>query len=341
MDKENGLLADVDAMIPSNHRRPGVLEREALDWLLRLTSGEATADQLRQFSAWRSQSKVHAEAYRSALGIWRSLDVAGREIASPADRAVLAERTRPAALAASRRMFLAGGLAAAAAAAGIVVVRPPLGLWSSMSDLLADYHTAAGEQRTVTVTEKVSAELNTRTSIDRRIVPQGEAIELIKGEVAISSACSADDPFVVLAAGGRTRSARAKFNVRYEGGLVRVTCLEGTVQIEQGAASMVLQSDQQASYSDRDISSASSIDPTIVTAWQRGLLIFRDEQLSQVVEEVNRYWSGRIVVLDRDLGSRRVTLRIELARIGEIISYVETVLGAKARSLPGGVVLLS
>jgi transmembrane sensor len=82
------------------------------------------------------------------------------------------------------------------------------------------------------------------------------------------------------------------------------------------------------------------IDPAVITAWQRGLLIFRDQPLSQVIDEVNRYWSGRIIVMDADLGRRRVTARVELARIGEVISYVQTVLDANVRTLPGGLVLL-
>ena len=79
----------------------------------------------------------------------------------------------------------------------------------------------------------------------------------------------------------------------------------------------------------------------MVAAWQRGLLIFREEPLVDVLAEVNRYWQGRIILLNADLGQRRVTARIELARVGEVISYVQSVLGAQVRTLLGGVVLLS
>jgi transmembrane sensor len=328
-------------MIRSNHRRFRSLQREALDWLLCVTSGDATTGELRQFAAWRGQSRAHAEAYRSALCIWQSLEKAGRESATVADRATAVRALSSPTFAADRRILLGGGLAAAAADVGVVAVRPPLGLWPPLSDLLADYHTGAGERRTIAVAKDVSAELNTRTAIDRRSGAQGEAIELIAGEVGIANACGADRPFIVLAGGGQMRSTRAKFNVRYDSDQVCVTCLDGAVQIERAGASATLEARQQASYSDRGIATISTVDPTLVTAWQQGLLIFRNEELSQVVEEVNRYWSGRIIVLDADLRHRRVTARIELTRIGEVISYVQTVLGAKVRTLPGGVVLLT
>jgi ferric-dicitrate binding protein FerR (iron transport regulator) len=60
-----------------------------------------------------------------------------------------------------------------------------------------------------------------------------------------------------------------------------------------------------------------------------------------MLAEVNRYWQGRIILLNADLGQRRVTARIELARVSEVIAYVRSVLGAQVRELPGGVVLLS
>jgi transmembrane sensor len=315
-------------MIQPNRDSFRGLQRDALDWLMRITSGDATVGELRQFEAWRAQSAAHGEAYRSALGIWQSMEEASRQ--TPADR-ISANTPSSCAFATRRRMLLGGGLAATAATASVLMVRPPLGLWPSLADLLADYHTATGEQRRIAVTEQVSAELNTRTAIGRRVTAQGEAIELIAGEVAISSICSADHPFTVLAGGGQTRSARAKFDIRYDGGKVRVTCLEGVVQIKKSGAGTTLQANQQVSYSDQTLSAVRTVDPTIVTAWQHGLLVFRDEELSQVVAEVNRYWPGRIVV----------TARIELARIGEVISYVRTVLGAKVRTLPGGVVLVT
>ena len=313
---------------------------------MRATSGDATADDLRTLQAWRDRSPAHAEAYRHALAVWDRFETAGREVMTSEDRTMIAAGPWPGTGARSpgRRAFLAGGLAASAAAAGVMMVRPPLGLWPSWSDLTADYRTQAGAQRTISFAEGVSVEMNSRTSIGLRSTPgqnHGDAIELISGEVAISAACSADRPMVVFAGGGQTQSAQAKFDIRHDGGSIRVICLEGAVQVERAAVRTTLRAREQASYSEGGIGPIMTIDPAAVMAWQQGLLIFRDEPLAQVLDEVNRYWTGRIILLDADLGRRRVTARIELARIGEVISYVRSTLGAKVRTLPGGVVLLS
>jgi transmembrane sensor len=334
-------------MIRANRRQSLSLQREALDRLMHATSGNATVEDLRMLEAWRDSSPAHAEAYRNALAVWDALEAAGREVATAEDRARIAARpvpgTGPHAL--GRRAFLAGGLAASAAVVGVMMVRPPLGLWPSLSDLAADYHTQVGVQRTISLAEGVSVEMNSRTSIGLRSVPgenrQGDAIELISGEVAVSAACAADRPLVVFAGGGQTQSSQAKFDIRHNGGSIRVICLEGAVEVERAGARMTLRAREQASYSDRGIGPATMIDPAVVMAWQQGMLVFRDEPLAQVIDEVNRYWAGRIILLDPNLGRRRVTARIELARIVEVISYVQSALGAKVRTLPGGVVLLS
>lgn len=331
-----------DPMTAVDRSRFQALQREALEALMRVTSDDVTVAELRAFRAWRRRSEAHARAYRSALGIWRSLGTAAEETVTAGDRALLVPRPPSSSgVPIGRRMVLGGGLAAAAAAGVTAVLRPPLGLWPPLSDLLADYHTGAGEQRTIAVAEGVAAQLNTRTAVGRRPVGQGRAIELISGEVAVTSACRDDDPFTVVAGTGRIRSTQARFDVRHDGDAVRVTCLDGTVEVEQAGTGTTLRTNQQASYSRTGIGTVGTVDPALVTAWQHGLLIFRDQPLWQVIEEVNRYWSGRIIVLGSALAERRVTARIELQRIGEVIAYVRAVLGAEVRTLPGGVVLLS
>jgi transmembrane sensor len=71
------------------------------------------------------------------------------------------------------------------------------------------------------------------------------------------------------------------------------------------------------------------------------LLIFRDRPLASVVDEVNRYRSGKIIITNDDLKRRLVNGTFQLDRLETFVAQVEQLFGAKVRSLPGGVVLLS
>jgi transmembrane sensor len=98
---------------------------------------------------------------------------------------------------------------------------------------------------------------------------------------------------------------------------------------------------QQVSYGDRGLGAVSMTDPAVVTAWQRGVLIFRDVPLAQVIAEVNRYRPGRIILANRALAERKVVAGFRLDRIDDAVKDLTRSLGVQTRSLPGGIVLLS
>jgi transmembrane sensor len=239
-------------------------------------------------------------------------------------------------------VLVGGGMAVAAGIAGAAIVRPPLGLWPSLSDLTADYRTGKGEQRTVALANGISAEMNTDTSIARRPADEHEErIEMLDGEALIAAALDTSKILTVVAAGGRVVATRTRFNLRRDGDAVRVTCLEGSVQVECRSDVATLYAGQQLAYTTESFGPPATVDPTQVIGWSKGLLIFHDEPLARVLGEINRYWRGRIVLLNSDLGRRRVTIRFELARIDEVISYVRIVMGAHLLTLPGGVVVVT
>jgi transmembrane sensor len=317
---------------------------EALEQLVHATSGEASVADLQALEQWRARSTAHAEAYRRAIGVWQSLGIAASEGVTEQDRALIeghAGRPTHGDRSYGRRMFLTGG---AMAAVGIAaMVRPPLGLWPSLSELRADYRTDAGQRRTVDLAQGVSIELNTRTSILHRTAQdEMPRIELLSGEVAVQTLTAATQPVTVIADAGRVVvAARSRSNLRYDGEVVRVTCLDGTVNVDGRGRDGTLHAGEQLVYSADNISSVMAVDPAVVAAWQRGWLIFSDEPLTRVLDEVNRYWRGRIFLLNSELGRRHVSARVELVRIDEVIDYVQVALGAHVRTLPGGVVLLS
>jgi transmembrane sensor len=56
------------------------LTREAVAWLLRLTSGEATSEDAEEFKRWHAQSPDHAAAWSEAVRLWRTLGPALKEL---------------------------------------------------------------------------------------------------------------------------------------------------------------------------------------------------------------------------------------------------------------------
>lgn len=326
--------------VPADPPQSDVLLDEALDWVVRLKTGAPTRADLEELQRWRAQSPAHEEAFKAAARIFRNAGVAAQELADQPvaiDAALAVQGSRPPILA--RRALLGGAMAAAAA--GYLVVRPPLGLWPSLEELSADYRTGKGEQRKIAIAPDVSLELNTQTSIALRSASNETRIELISGEASVNAAQSLSKSLVMLAANGRITAIQADFNARCLDGIVSVTCLDGAVDVEQGRDTVRLHKAEQVSYSSAGIETSVSVDPGQVTAWQTGLLFFRDQTLASVVDEVNRYRPGKIIIISADLKRRVVNGTFQINRLGDFVAQVQQLFGAEARSLPGGVVLLS
>src|SRR5262249_25150964 len=137
----------------------------------------------------------------------------------------------------------------------------------------------------------------------------------------------------------------AQFDVHYLRApiapFVRVTCLSGEVRVERAGEVAVVPGGQRLRYDARTVAPLEAVDTEIASAWQRGLLIFRFTPLSDVVEEVNRYRPGRIIVTSTVLGRTPVSGRFRIDNLEEILTRIEQAFGAKVRTLPGGLVLLS
>jgi transmembrane sensor len=320
--------------VPTDISEPDALVDEALDWIVRLKTGAPTRADVEALQRWRERSPAHEQAFKKAARLFREAGIAAQELAD-APLPAAACGAPPKVLA--RRALLGGAIAASAAA--YLVARPPMGLWPSLQELSADYRTAKGEQRKVAVMPDVSLQLNTQTSIALRSAENETRVELISGEASV--ALSAAKSFVMLASNGRIAATKATFNARCLDGAVSVTCLTGAVDVAQGGNTVRLRESEQVSYSSEGIEAPAPVDLGQVTAWQAGLLIFRDKPLANVVEEVNRYRAGKIIITNANLRIRVVNGTFQINRLDDFVAQVQQLFGAQVRSLPGGVVLLS
>lgn len=301
------------------------LRREAIAWVTRLTSGEATTDDADQLAAWRSLSSAHEDAYRDAVALWKATGPA------------LLAGSAPRRSAMSRRRFLGATVATASAAAGLSAasflgVLPPLGAF------FADYSTARGEQRTITLEDGSSVELDGGTLLSTAFSERERAVVLGGGAAVFTVAHDATRPFVVRAAGGRTTALGTTFTVGHGADEVSVGCLDGAIAVECGSRAE-LGAGQTVTYSPEGLGPVDVDSAEDLAAWRRGLLVFRDRRLANVVLDINRHRGGRVVIARDDLAQRRVSGVFHLDRPDEILAHLEATLDVKSKSL-GGVVLL-
>lgn len=304
--------------------------RQAAAWWARLRADDFTQADADALRAWCALSPDHARAWRELKQVWQALDPAlTRAAAAPQQAAVLAFPARP-----GRRAFIGGALAAGVA---VLALRPPLGAWPSLQELSADYRTGTGEQRQVALSQQMTVQMNTQTRINVRAP---EAIELLGGEAEIV-ASGARQPVSVVVGAGRLLAQSARFNVRHTDDAVCVTCLAGAVDVVWQQRRQTLDAGQQLVYDEQGVQAATAALAEEASAWRTGALSFAGQPLSHVVDEINRYRPGRVVLRNAELGRRLVRMRFSITQMDGALAMIRDLTGAQMTSLPGGIVLLS
>jgi ferric-dicitrate binding protein FerR (iron transport regulator) len=293
------------------------LQSEAQDWLILLTSGRATVADARALRQWCAQSPEHAHAFEQSKLLWQQLQPAVEGLQAPRHL--------------GRRAFLGGAIAASAA---FLLIRGTVP--GGFSGLGADYITEVGEQRRVDLADGVSLELNTQTRINRR---DSADFELVSGEVEVLTRAQAT--LKVQAGAGWLSASQARFNLRNTDQSVCVTCLDGALLVDVQGRSIHLESGQQLTYDARQVGTPQAVDTSAVIAWRQQILVFNDATLSTVIDEINRYRPGMLLLLNSELGKRKVQARFSLDQLAGVALLIRDAYGAKCTELPGGVVVLS
>jgi ferric-dicitrate binding protein FerR (iron transport regulator) len=307
-------------LTPAEPSAADTLHSEARDWLVLLTSGRATVADARALREWCAQSAEHARAFEEAKRLWQQLQPAVEQMQAP--------------LGFGRRAFLGGAIAASAA---FFLVRGTIP--GGFEGLGADYITEVGQQRRFEPVQGVSLELNTQTRINQRSIDNGvQGFELVSGEVEVQTARL---PLAMQAGGGWLRASQARFNLRNTDQQVCVTCLDGAVEVNVEGHSLRLEPGQQVTYDARQVGSVQSVDTAAVMNWRQQVLVFNGATLSQMIDEINRYRPGMLLLLNRELGQRRVQARFSLDQLAGVALLIRDAYGVKCTELPGGVVVLS
>ncbi|WP_065875363.1 FecR family protein, partial [Pseudomonas sp. 52 E 6] len=198
--------------------------------------------------------------------------------------------------------------------AGVGWVRGP----DMLLRMQADYITQKGEMRTVHLADGSKVELDSASAIRLDYDGVQRRISLIQGAAIFDVAPMVggeNRPFVVQSAGGQTRALGTRFVVGREGdSQAWVGMLQHSVEVslqatpKKGAADRVLKEGQAARYSPQEgIVPLDQFDVERATSWRRGVLIFDRQPLANVIEQLNRYRPGRIVLTDAQLGDREVS----------------------------------
>ena len=275
------------------------LRKEAVAWVIRLQSNGITQEERRAFEAWQAQSSQHALIYRKVATVWKCPELT--------TAAAIVAGVRPSWLESKPTFFLRWLVLAAACLVFVVLLADHLDV---LTRLQADYQTGAGERRTVELSDRSIATLNTQTAIALSYGGTVRRIRLLKGEVFLDVQHDAERPFLVESTDTAVRAVGTAFVVRTDSGGDYITVLEGAVEVEsraKRASPVTVTAGSQIQTEQRHLGRPQAVDVATVSSWVRGRLVVQDVPFAQVLAELQRYHAGTIILMNQQVGRIKVT----------------------------------
>jgi transmembrane sensor len=329
-------MQELHRLKPDEQTMPdeALIEKQAVAWFTRMNGAPSASDK-QDFAQWLAASSAHARSYRKLEALWSDLgplaDVLGsREaarLAGPLEKIDELRRKRRigkigAGIALSLAMLLAGGW--------IWLEQPHL-----LQDLHADYVTARGEQRNVTLADGSTILLDADTALAVELSPARRRVRLLRGTVFFEVRPS-QAPFVVEAHNGEASVLGTAFEVAARrDDEVTVTLDHGSVRVGllDRSQDVVLKPGESVEYGAAGLGPTQAVDLGEATAWRMGRFIFTNARLADVLQQIGRYRDGRIVLLGSGLGDRRVSGNIALRDTDAALAAVQSSVGLRITRL--------
>ena len=170
---------------------------------------------------------------------------------------------------------------------------------------------------------------------------------MLAGEVYVEVAPNQPRPFVVKAGSMTVTALGTAFIVKHvakKDPVVTVT--EHSVKVESEKSpqtQLILQEGQQVALLQKGekLTSIKNVNGTLAKAWTRGKYVFQDKPFETVIAELNRYYDGKMIIRDNNLGKQLISGVLDLDKPLESLENLTLPLRAKTTKITPYVILIN
>ncbi|MGE0626799.1 MAG: FecR domain-containing protein [Hyphomicrobiaceae bacterium] len=309
----------------------------ALDWFVRLQANPGDARIARGFRAWAESDPRHAAAFEKVTAMWGSPEfgLAADNVAQATGFSV--SKTK----ASGSRSFTRK---VAGVATAVLLIWGAANASDFMIWMRADYTTVTGERRTISLPDGSTMILNTGSAVALNFGGTRRTVTLLEGEAYFDVVPNAAKLFRVDGSYSSVEVKGTAFAVRLDGDADDVTLSRGVVDVSR-AGSLAsehaqLRPEQAVSVTVSAIAPVRQVDPQAALAWLDGRISFTDRPFGEVLNQLRRYYRGRVVVVNSSLSSVAVSGNYRLDEPDIAIQSIAEAAGATVTKLPGGIIVV-
>lgn len=297
---------------------------EAAQWFVRLESEECSIADRERWEHWLAQDPEHRQAWQRVESITADFRLAATE---PGRKALDAAGT-------SRRKALKTLL-------GIGVLVPGawlLGQAEQASDRKNLLQSAVGEIKQLDLPDGSRLWLDTASAVSLQYDQVERNISLLEGSIHIHTTTDAR-PLAVMAGDIRVKPIGTRFSVSRHGQETTVAVEEGAVEVfTAGAQPVVLAVGKKVRIEGHNVQLSGTTEGEF--GWTRARLLADNMPLGQLIQQLDRYYAGRILTTAA-VAELRVVGVYPLDRIDQALSALADSLPVKINRITPWFVLIS
>ena len=323
------------------------IRKQAIRWLIAQNSGTWSANDQRALDEWLVADGEHQQQYQQMQKLWDSMDVykkqdfPQRQAAQDYQPTIRSDNlvqfpdltaseivTKPSYPKREPSHWLKTGFAVAAS---ILLV---LGIQTYRQTGIEHYLTAKGEQQTIFLADGSQILLNTDSELTVELQMFRRKVQIVKGEALFTVKHNPVRPFEVVAGNGIIRDIGTRFDIYTQANQVDVAVLEGEVDIvtHQEQSPVALGAGQAASYDQQGKVRPKSIpNPQAITAWEQGKLIFIEQPLEDVLNQITRYHAVEFQIADPKLRAIKISGSFKTSNLQLLLETLEAGFPIKAQ----------
>jgi len=297
----------------------------AASWLTLLMSDEVSDDDRLNWQQWLAQSADNARAWQHIEAVCASF----KQVDAGLARQSLSALSNP-----RRRTLLKVLATLCVTGASLQWDNRQMG-WQALT---ADYHTAPGEQRHLTLSEGSELLMDTQTALNVRYSDSERQVELLNGDLLITTSqrekqAAAPRPFSVVTPEGRILALGTRFRVQLLEGKTHVAVYQGAIRLyahNSSITSPALHAGQGAWLSRETFGDIHGGEKE--PGWVRGKLLADNMSLADFLRNLNRYRPG-VIHFDESIASLRLSGVFPLTDTDSIITSLPTILPIRINRL--------
>ncbi len=318
-------------------------EQQARDWWQLLESDQATAADRQRFERWQTLDTAHQQAFTE-------LQTLHTQVAAMADLQALETPNSSENPETNFWSNLGQQLSAwfnptyavdVASVAAIAVIGLPY-LTEQQQPASVVYQTAQAEDKEIFLPDGSVINLSAFSRIEIQLTEQQRHIYLTSGEAFFDVSKDPKRPFVVDTEDSRITVLGTHFNVNASSGFSQVSVEEGRVEVanQQLDQRQILGAGQRIQMLDSgDLSPIASIEPSAAGAWRKGLRIYFETSLHDVLLDLNRYSEQPITLGEQGLNDLTVTAIFPASDVDLMLQALDNTLPLRLEKQSEAIVL--